>query len=317
MTTDLFDQAPMEIFTDGACSGNPGPGGWGVLIRQSGEERTLCGGEPDTTNNRMEMQAAIEALRSVPEGGKAAIVTDSSYVKNGITSWISGWKRRGWKTADNKPVKNQDLWQMLDELQATRKIDWRWVKGHAGNEGNEKADELARDGMMPFLPESQRQALMKQRSDSAPGVQNPPRGMQRIIPMLNYADCDAAIKFLVKAFGFRQRAVYSMADGRIGHAELALGDNIVMLASVFPEMAQTTPKDAGAWYSQVFCFVDDVDAHFDKAKAAGASITAEPAEQFFGDRHYRAEDPEGHRWIFGTHVKDVPPEEIRAMMKDM
>lgn len=323
MTTDLFEAAPMEIYTDGACSGNPGPGGWGVLIRQGGEERSLCGGEPDTTNNRMEMQAAIEALRAVPEGGKAVIVTDSSYVKNGITSWISGWKRRGWKTADNKPVKNQDLWQALDALQAGRKIDWRWVKGHAGNEGNEKADELARDGMMPFLPESQRQALMKQRTahdsaNAAPGtVQSPPRGLQSIIPMLNYADCDAAIDFLETAFGFRPGDIYPMPDGRIGHAELTLGGNTVMVASVFPEMAQTTPKDAGGWYSQVFCYVDDVDAHFEKAKAAGATITAEPADQFSGDRHYRAEDPEGHRWIFGTHVKDVPPDEIRAIMQKM
>ena len=318
MTTDLFDHAPMEIYTDGACSGNPGPGGWGVLIRQGGDERTLCGGEPATTNNRMEMQAAIEALKEVPAGAAAALVTDSSYVKNGITSWIAGWKRKGWKTADNKPVKNQDLWQALDGLQADRQIEWRWVKGHAGNEGNEKADELARDGMMPFLPEDQRQNLMKQRAGpTSPGVQSPPLGVQRIVPMLNYADCGAAIDFLVKAFGFRARDVYPMADGRIGHAELTLGENAVMLASVFTEMAQTTPKDAGGWYSQVFCYVDDVDAHFEKARAAGATITAEPADQFFGDRHYRAEDPEGHRWIFGKHMKDVPSEEIRKMMEEM
>lgn len=314
MPADLFGQETMEIYTDGACSGNPGPGGWGVLVKRGDTEESLCGGEPATTNNRMEMQAAIEALKQVPEGGRATVITDSTYVKNGITQWVAGWKRKGWKTADKKPVKNQDLWQELDALQADRHIDWQWVKGHAGNDGNEKADQLSRDGMMPFLPAGQRQTMMAERQVA---VQSPPKGMQRIIPMLNYRDCDAAIAFLVKAFGFEERQVYFMADDRIGHAELALGDNVIMLASVFHEMDQTTPKDAGAWYSQVFCYVDDVDAHFERAKKAGASITAEPADQFTGDRHYRAEDPEGHRWIFGKHIKNVPSDEIRAAMENM
>ncbi|MDE0146885.1 MAG: VOC family protein [Rhodospirillaceae bacterium] len=135
--------------------------------------------------------------------------------------------------------------------------------------------------------------------------------------MLNYADAPAAIDFLVRAFGFRERAVYAMKDGRIGHAELALGGNVVMLASVFPEIDQTTPNKAGGWYSQVFCYVDDVDAHHAQARAAGARITAAPEDRFYGERHYRAEDPEGHRWIFGQRIREVPEAEIRAMMDEM
>jgi len=301
MTADLFE-APLEIYTDGACSGNPGPGGWGVLIRQGDDERTLKGGAPETTNNRMELQAAIEALTAIGPGGAATIITDSSYVKDGITRWIANWKARGWKTADKKPVKNQDLWQALDTLQAARQITWQWVKGHAGNAGNERADQLARDGMAPFLPE--------------PKVQSPPPGMQRIIPMLVYRDAPAALEFLSKAFGFRKRDAFAMKDGRIGHAEMALGDNIIMLASVFAEMGQAPPGDGG-YYSQIFCYVDDVDAHFERARDNGATITAEPADQPFGERQYRAEDPEGHRWIFGKHIKDVSAEEMRQMIGDM
>ena len=135
------------IYTDGACSGNPGPGGWGVLIQQNGEDdREIFGGERETTNNRMEMQAVIEALRVTPEEAQIVIYTDSQYVKNGITTWITGWKRNGWKTASRKPVKNKDLWIEMDELCAARTVDWRWVKGHDGDPGNEKADALARQG---------------------------------------------------------------------------------------------------------------------------------------------------------------------------
>ncbi len=140
-----------EIFTDGACSGNPGPGGWGALIISPDGERELTGGETATTNNRMELLAAIEALKSLPDGSTVRLTTDSTYVKDGMTSWIKNWKARGWKTAAKKPVKNVDLWQTLDSQCARHKIDWQWVKGHAGHAGNERADELARQGMAPYL----------------------------------------------------------------------------------------------------------------------------------------------------------------------
>ncbi len=133
----------IEVFTDGACLGNPGPGGWGVLIAENGTERELSGGERDTTNNRMEMLAAIRALEETPADQPVILHTDSQYVKNGITSWIHGWKRNGWKTAARKPVKNQDLWQRLDAQIEGRNVEWRWVKGHAGHPGNERADALA------------------------------------------------------------------------------------------------------------------------------------------------------------------------------
>ena len=139
-----------EIFTDGACSGNPGPGGWGVLINGPDGARDLSGGAPSTTNNQMELMAAIEALRAVPDGAEIRLVTDSVYVKEGITSWIKNWKRRGWKTAAGKPVKNSDLWKTLDAACARHTVEWVWVKGHAGNAGNEHADALARRGMEPF-----------------------------------------------------------------------------------------------------------------------------------------------------------------------
>mgnify|MGYP001604565945 CR=1 FL=1 len=145
----------LFAYTDGACSGNPGPGGWGVLLlAREGEailkERTLCGGEAETTNNRMELLAAISALETLARPSEIVVVTDSAYVKNGVTGWIFGWKRNGWKTADKKPVKNVDLWQRLDEAQARHKVEWRWIKGHAGHAENERADELARAGMAPF-----------------------------------------------------------------------------------------------------------------------------------------------------------------------
>ncbi len=137
----------IDIYTDGACSGNPGPGGWGVLILNDGEENELCGGENETTNNRMEMMAAIKALQQMPAGEAVTLHTDSTYVMKGITEWIKGWKARGWKNAAKKPVKNKDLWLDLDELVSTRDVTWKWVKGHAGDPGNERADALANQGM--------------------------------------------------------------------------------------------------------------------------------------------------------------------------
>lgn len=149
----------LYAYTDGACSGNPGPGGWGVLLlaREAGvvvKERTLQGGEAMTTNNRMELLAAISALETLARPSEIIIVTDSAYVKNGVTEWIHGWKRNGWRTAGRDPVKNADLWQRLDAAQARHKVDWRWIKGHAGHEENERADALARAGMAPFKAKS-------------------------------------------------------------------------------------------------------------------------------------------------------------------
>nr|CRH06751.1 Ribonuclease H [Candidatus Magnetococcus massalia] len=135
--------APIVLYTDGACSGNPGPGGWGVHGRFGREVRNQQGWSPDTTNNRMEMLAAIHGLEVLPEGTAVELVTDSQYVKNGITKWIHGWKRKGWKKSDGKPVLNMDLWKRLDAASAQRKVKWSWIKGHAGHEGNEMADQLA------------------------------------------------------------------------------------------------------------------------------------------------------------------------------
>jgi ribonuclease HI len=135
----------IHIWTDGACSGNPGPGGWGALLRSGAHEKELSGGEAETTNNRMELMAAIEALNALKKASRVRLHTDSTYVKDGLTQWIHGWKRNGWKTAAKKPVKNKDLWQALDEACARHEIEWVWVKGHAGDEGNERADALARD----------------------------------------------------------------------------------------------------------------------------------------------------------------------------
>ncbi len=137
----------IELYTDGACSGNPGPGGWGCILRYKGTEKELCGGEPATTNNRMEMMAVIQGLSALKRACIVAVYTDSQYVQKGITEWIWGWKKRNWKTADNKPVKNADLWQQLDALAKTHKISWHWVKGHAGHVENERADALARQGL--------------------------------------------------------------------------------------------------------------------------------------------------------------------------
>ena len=138
----------VEIYTDGACKGNPGPGGWGALMLYGDHEKTLKGGEPDTTNNRMELTAVIEALRALSRPVKVVLHTDSKYVQQGITGWIKNWKKNGWKTAAKTPVKNVDLWKQLDLLASEYDIDWRWVKGHSGNEGNERADQLANDGLL-------------------------------------------------------------------------------------------------------------------------------------------------------------------------
>ena len=139
--------ATIEIFTDGACRGNPGPGGWGVLLISGNRRKTMCGGEHETTNNRMELTAAIEALNALNGPRKVLLHTDSKYVMDGIMSWMDGWKRRGWKTADKKPVKNRDLWLALEEAAGRHEINWNWVKGHAGVPGNEEADALANRGI--------------------------------------------------------------------------------------------------------------------------------------------------------------------------
>jgi len=149
--------AELVAYTDGACSGNPGPGGWGVLLqaKRGGavvKERELKGGEAETTNNQMELMAAITALETLAKPSAITIVTDSQYVKNGVTGWIHGWQRNGWKTSAKKPVKNAELWQRLDTAQERHNVTWEWVKGHAGHPENERADELARAGMAPFKP---------------------------------------------------------------------------------------------------------------------------------------------------------------------
>lgn len=137
----------VEIYTDGACSGNPGPGGWGAILRFRGVEKELSGGETPTTNNRMELMAAIEGLKALKRPAQVRVWTDSVYVRDGITKWVHGWKRSGWKTADKKPVKNVDLWQALLEAAKPHDVEWRWIKGHAGHPENERADALARGGI--------------------------------------------------------------------------------------------------------------------------------------------------------------------------
>lgn len=138
----------VEIYTDGACKGNPGAGGWGALLRFGEAEKELFGGEKNTTNNRMELMAAIRALNALTRPCEVILTTDSQYVKQGLNDWLAGWKRNGWKTASRQPVKNQDLWQALDEACSRHQIEWRWVKGHAGHDGNERADQLANRGVL-------------------------------------------------------------------------------------------------------------------------------------------------------------------------
>ena len=140
----------VDIYTDGACSGNPGPGGWGAILRYNGVEKELSGGAAETTNNRMELIAAIEALEALKRPAKVRLYTDSTYVKDGITKWIHGWKAKGWKTANKKPVKNEDLWRRLEEALARHEVEWHWVRGHSGHPENERADALARAGMIPY-----------------------------------------------------------------------------------------------------------------------------------------------------------------------
>ena len=148
---DPIPNSTIEVWTDGACSGNPGPGGWGVLIRANGAEIEKYGGEAETTNNRMELMAAIAALEALKKPSRVELHTDSQYVRNGINSWIHAWKKKGWRTADKKPVKNVELWQKLDAARLRHEVDWHWVRGHAGNTENERADELVRQGRQPFL----------------------------------------------------------------------------------------------------------------------------------------------------------------------
>ena len=141
----------VEIFTDGACKGNPGPGGWGALLRCKGVEKTISGGARRTTNNKMEMLAAIQALEQLKKPSTVIITTDSQYLMNGITQWIHNWKKNGWKTANKKPVKNMDLWLRLDELMSQHKVEWQWVRGHVGHPENEEADRLARKAIKQYL----------------------------------------------------------------------------------------------------------------------------------------------------------------------
>lgn len=143
--------APVEIYTDGACRGNPGPGGWGAVLRYGGREKSLHGGAAQTTNNRMELTAAIQALESLKRPCRVVLTTDSQYLRRGIIEWLPNWKRRGWRTAERKPVKNADLWQRLDTLAARHEIDWQWVRGHNGHPGNEQADRLANQGIDEML----------------------------------------------------------------------------------------------------------------------------------------------------------------------
>lgn len=145
------DPKPVTIYTDGACSGNPGPGGWGAILLFGNHRKEINGGEASTTNNRMELLAAISALEDLKSRCSVDLYTDSNYVRGGITDWIDNWKRNGWRTANRKPVKNEDLWKRLDAARARHQVRWHWVKGHAGDPENERADALAREGMQPFL----------------------------------------------------------------------------------------------------------------------------------------------------------------------
>jgi ribonuclease HI len=154
----LSEKPKVVIHTDGACSSNPGPGGWGAILESGAHRKQLKGGEQLTTNNRMELTAAIKALEALKAPSEVEIYTDSNYLRGGITSWIKGWKRNGWRTSDRKPVRNIELWQELERAAAPHHIRWHWVKGHHGHDDNERADELAREGMAPFLPKRKRES---------------------------------------------------------------------------------------------------------------------------------------------------------------
>lgn len=149
----MAERPKVVIHTDGACSGNPGPGGWGAILESGAHRKEIKGGESMTTNNRMELLAAIEALDALKSPSDVELYTDSNYLRGGITSWIKGWKKNGWRTADRKPVKNAELWERLEKSAGRHKVNWHWVKGHVGHDDNERADELAREGMAPFLGE--------------------------------------------------------------------------------------------------------------------------------------------------------------------
>lgn len=144
----------VEIFTDGACSGNPGPGGWGAVLRWRGHEKEISGGEPETTNNRMELMAAVAALEALKRPARVTLTTDSIYLRDGITKWIHGWRRNGWKTSGKKAVKNRDLWERLWEATACHEIDWHWIKGHSGHAENERCDALAREALKAYKPDN-------------------------------------------------------------------------------------------------------------------------------------------------------------------
>ncbi len=152
----MSDKPQVTIYTDGACAGNPGPGGWGAVLMSGSHRKELSGGEAATTNNRMELMAAITALEALKKPSRVDLHTDSEYVKNGIGTWIHGWKRNGWRTSTRQPVKNAELWQRLDAARGLHEVHWHWVKGHAGHTENERADELAREGMRPFLKNGRR-----------------------------------------------------------------------------------------------------------------------------------------------------------------
>jgi ribonuclease HI len=157
----VSEEKRISIWSDGACSGNPGPGGWGAVLTWDGHRKELKGGAAETTNNRMELTAAIEALGALKRAAAVDFYTDSQYLRGGITGWIGGWKKNGWKTSDRKPVKNVDLWQRLDRAREGHDIRWHWVRGHAGTDGNERADELAREGMEPFKAAKTQRAPIK------------------------------------------------------------------------------------------------------------------------------------------------------------
>jgi ribonuclease HI len=152
----MAERPKVVIHTDGACSGNPGPGGWGAILESGAHRKEIKGGEAMTTNNRMELLAAIEALDALKAPSDVELYTDSNYLRGGITSWIKGWKKNGWRTADRKPVKNAELWERLEKSASRHKVSWHWVKGHVGHDENERADELAREGMAPFLSNRRR-----------------------------------------------------------------------------------------------------------------------------------------------------------------